>query len=110
MKIIFVSNYYNHHQSALSNALFKLTKENYYFIQTMPMEEERKALGWGKGRLPSYVKESYCSNEINQECIDLINRADVVIIGSAPNKIIKEILLTSPFTYFAIVSLGSDVK
>ena len=47
MKIVFVSNYYNHHQSAVSMALDKLTNGQYTFIQTEPMSEERLKLGYG---------------------------------------------------------------
>lgn len=88
MKIVFVSNYYNHHQASLSEAFFVLTDGNYYFIQTQPMEGERKQMGWGVARLPVFVKESYLSRESYDECIRLINDADVVITGSAPNKML----------------------
>lgn len=47
MKIVFLSNYFNHHQQSLSNELFSLTNGNYYFIETMPIEEERVKMGWG---------------------------------------------------------------
>lgn len=90
MKVVFVSNYYNHHQAALSEAFYKLTGGNYFFIQTMPMETERKAMGWGKEELPVFVKESYVDEKAYQDCIALINDADAVIIGSAPNHFIKD--------------------
>ena len=88
--IVFVSNYFNHHQSALSDAFYKKTNGNYYFIQTVPMEEERKNMGWGGISLPAYVKSAYTSEQSYTECIDLINTADVVIIGSAPNSLIEK--------------------
>ena len=46
MNIVFLSNYFNHHQKPLSDELFSLLKGNYYFIETMPIEEERVNLGW----------------------------------------------------------------
>ena len=58
MRIVFVSNYYNHHQAPLSETFYKKTEGNYYFIQTMPMEEERKKMRWGE-ILPDFVIESY---------------------------------------------------
>lgn len=88
--IVFVSNYFNHHQSALSDAFYKITNGNYYFIQTVPMEEERKNMGWGGISLPAYVKSTYTSEQSYCECVDLINTADVVIIGSAPNALIED--------------------
>ena len=83
MKIVFVSNYYNHHQSALSQELFTMTEGQYTFIQTEEMETDRKKLGWGL-ELPSYVKCSYEGKEIYRECARLVMEADVVITGGNP--------------------------
>ncbi len=90
MKVVFVSNYYNHHQSAISEEFFKQTNGQYRFIQTEPMEEERRNMGWGQKGLPSFVMESYKDKETYRRCVDLINSADVVIAGSAPEKIIRK--------------------
>ena len=79
MRIVFVSNYYNHHQAALSEALHTITDGRYYFIQTEPMDEERKGMGWGSIDLPEFVKLSYQSRESYQECMKLIKEADFVI-------------------------------
>ena len=84
MKIVFVSNYYNHHQAAVSSALYKLTKGQYVFIQTEEMETERKSLGWGGTELPSFVKCSYTDEKSRAECLHLIWEADLVIAGGSP--------------------------
>ena len=47
MKAVFISNYINHHQIPFSNALYEQLGDDYHFIQTEPMEEERIAMGWG---------------------------------------------------------------
>lgn len=90
MKVVFVSNYYNHHQSAISEEFFKQTNGQYRFIQTEPMEEERRNMGWGNNGLPSFVMESYKDKETYKQCVELINSADVVIAGSAPEKMIRK--------------------
>ena len=90
MKIVFISNYFNHHQAPLSEAFYKLTEGNYRFIQTQTIEEERTKLGWGENYVPDFVIKSYESNEVYQKCIALINDADVVITGSAPEKMIRK--------------------
>ena len=90
MKVVFLSNYYNHHQSAISEEFFKQTNGQYRFIQTEPMEEERRNMGWGQKGLPSFVIESYKDKATYSRCVDLINNADVVIAGSAPEKIIRK--------------------
>ncbi len=78
MKVTFVSNYINHHQIPLSNVLYEKLGENYVFIQTEPMEEERVRLGWNATDLPAYVRLSY---EEEEYCRQLILDSDVVIWG-----------------------------
>ena len=66
MTLTFVSNYINHHQIPLSNALYEKMGRDYLFIQTMPMEEERVAMGWGVDvRKIPYVR---CLYEEEYEC------------------------------------------
>ncbi len=79
MTITFVSNYINHHQIPFSNACYAGLGENYHFIQTEPMEEERVAMGWGAevGGIP-YVKYFY---EEEAYCRKLLAESDVVIFG-----------------------------
>lgn len=89
MRIVFVSNYYNHHQAPLSEAFYIKTNGNYYFIQTMPMEDERKKMGWEEN-LPDFVIESYKDKQSYDQALRLINEADVVIAGSAPEKMIRK--------------------
>ena len=79
MTFTFVSNYINHHQIPLSNALYKELGENYTFIQTMPMEQERVEMGWSVDvhSLP-YVQ---CLYEEEYECLKKIAESDVVMFG-----------------------------
>lgn len=44
--VVFISNYYTHHQADLSYQFSCLTNGEYWFIQTEEMSEERKQLGW----------------------------------------------------------------
>ena len=60
MKIVFISNYFSHHQKPLSEQLYALTDGNYRFIETEPMEEDRRNLGWGEEKQPLYVLDSVC--------------------------------------------------
>ncbi len=54
------------------------------------MEEERRNMGWGQKVLPSFVMESYKDKETYKQCVELINSAEVVIAGSAPEKMIRK--------------------
>lgn len=84
MKLTFVSNYINHHQIPLADRLYEELGENYHFIQTMPMETERVAMGWGvdAARIP-YVKLFY---EEESACRQLIMESDIVVFGGVEDE------------------------
>lgn len=99
MKIVFVSNYLTHHQKPFSDIMYSLSDCEYYFVSTEPMEEERLKLGWGENETPDYVKKSYISDDAYKTCKNIINNADVVICGSAPDKLIEERLKNNKLTF-----------
>lgn len=77
-KFVFVSNYLNHHQIPFCKAMYKQLGENFVFIQTEPMEEERLRMGWKKVEDCFYLKYYY---EEPEECQNLINNAEIVMFG-----------------------------
>lgn len=97
MRVTFVSNFINHHQIPFSNALYERLSDRYCFIETEPMEEERKNMGWEESNL-KYVHRLYEEEEL---CTDLIQNSDVVLAGWAPRgeKIIEERLLQGKVTF-----------
>ena len=86
MKIVFLSNFFNHHQSALSDALWKKTGGEYLFVETSPMPEERRKLGY------QTVEREYVFRFQGNEAwiIQKLREADVVIAGSAPEWLIRK--------------------
>lgn len=90
MKIVFVSNYFNHHQRPLSDALYAITEGNFHFIETAPMRSERRQLGYGWDDMPGYVLSAYQSDGAKREALELIMAADAVIAGSAPEAYLRE--------------------
>lgn len=88
MRVIFLSNFFNHHQKPLSDALFGHLGENYHFIETSYMAKSRRDLGYGGIEYPSYVIRP--DSAFSENTQKLIDTADVVIIGSAPEKLIKK--------------------
>ncbi len=79
MTFTFVSNYINHHQIPLCDALYKELGEDFTFIQTMPMEEERVAMGWAVDvRSLPYVS---CLYESEYECLKKVAESDVALFG-----------------------------
>ncbi len=75
--IVFVTNYYNHHQSPLAEALFRRTNGEYRFIAMSQIGAKRLNMGWGSEHAPFIL--SY--NQNPTLCQQLINDADVVING-----------------------------
>lgn len=86
MRIVFVSNYYTHHQAPFSEAMWLQLKGEYYFIATELFEKERIQMGWKADGFPQFVHQYADEKEL---CDRLISDADVVIIGSAPVRLIK---------------------
>lgn len=79
MVVTFISNYINHHQIPFSNACHELLGDNYHFVQTQPMEQERLAMGWNAGgEKLSYV---HCLYEEEEFCRKLIMDSDVLLAG-----------------------------
>lgn len=79
MTFTFVSNYINHHQIPLCEALYAQLGEDFTFVQTMPMEKERVEMGWSVNveEIP-YVE---CLYEKEYECLKKIMESDVVLFG-----------------------------
>lgn len=82
MRLVFVSNYINHHQMPLSQELQRLCQADggsYVFMQTQPMEQERVVMGWGEMlREADFVRNYWEDEEGGQRLID---EADAVIFG-----------------------------
>ena len=97
MKVVFLSNYYNHHQSSFSLAMDKLTNGNFYFIETAEMPKERIILGYNIEK-PNFVLQNYLNDEDKQKCQNIIDLADVVIWGSAPYNLLKTRLKAGKLT------------
>ena len=96
--IVFASNYFNHHQRYLSEALDEMTGHSFFFIETMEMELERKNMGWGTTDIPAYVLQAYDPAQ-RKKCRKLIQEADVVIWGSCPYGLILPRLLAHKLTF-----------
>lgn len=79
MKITMISNYINHHQIPFSNALYEKLGDDYRFIQTEPMEEERIQMGWGveAEKIPYVV---FLDKQL-ELCKQLINESDILLVG-----------------------------
>ncbi len=84
MKITVVSNYINHHQIPLAEEMYAVLGEDYRFIQTEEMEEERVKMGWDShtDKLP-YLLKYYEQPDL---CKRLIDESDIVIFGGTDDE------------------------
>lgn len=82
-KVVFVSNYINHHQIPVCNEWFRLLKGSFAFIQTEPMEEERLAMGWQTAEGLEYL---FCAYEQPQLCKEMIEQAKLVMFGGCEDE------------------------
>lgn len=87
--VVFISNYFNHHQKPFSNEMYRILGDGYKFLEVGKMGDFRKELGYKEEYLPYVYPCSIVSNNLSK-FIKLINEADVVIIGSTVEKLIKE--------------------
>ncbi len=88
MKIVFISNYYNHHQAAVCEALYRETGGGFVFLATEKMGEHRVKMGWQSLALPPFVIEA--QGDRIAEHRELINTAEVVILGHAHPSLVVE--------------------
>ena len=97
--LTFFSNYFNHHQHAFCDALYERLGEGFTFVETEPIEEFRSRMGWGKEGVPSYVLKSYLNEENGSRAYQLADDSDVVIIGTAPEDLIKRRMEDNKLTF-----------
>lgn len=96
ISFVFISNYLNHHQIPFCNAMYQLNKGKFWFIQTIPMEQERREMGWGidETKYP-YLLKSYESEEAGV----IINKCDVAVIGGTSDSYILERIKNKALTF-----------
>lgn len=101
MRIVFISNFFNHHEKFFCDEISKKPDVEFHFIQTMKMDEERIKLGWGIdiSNIP-YCSCSYGSNGEYAKALELCSIADVLILGSAPYEFIAERVKKNKQTFF----------
>lgn len=87
MKIIFFSNFMNHHQLSFSLAMAKRIGEGYTFVASEPLPEEQAALGYhDMNKQYPFVLTTYDSAENREKAMALALESDVIITGSAPER------------------------
>ena len=99
MKVVFITNYINHHQAPVADEFYRLLGENYCFVATIEMYEWRKKLGYPDFSDRPYLVNAYQSEGLRQKALDLAYHADVVIIGSAPEYFVSNRIKAGKLTF-----------
>lgn len=85
MKVVFFSNFLNHHQLPLCMEFIRQKGIDFVFVATEQIPKERLDMNYlDMNMMYEFVIRSYESNEAEKESYDLAVNADVAIFGSAP--------------------------
>lgn len=98
MKIVFVSNFLNHHQLPICNEFFNMDDVEFKFVATEPVPEERVKLGYQKKFDVPYLIEIKNDND-KKQVVKLLKECDIAIIGSSPYEL-EKIRIDSKKLYF----------
>ena len=79
--------------------MYKKLGDGFRFVETEPMEEFRSKMGWGKEDIPPYVLKCHLSADNDRLALRLSEEADVVIMGTAPEKYVKNRLDADKLTF-----------
>ncbi len=82
-RFVFLSNYINHHQIPFCQEMTERLEGSFAFIQTEPMEEERKKMGWDGNRALPFVVKYYDEPE---KCQKWIDTCEVLIFGGVDDE------------------------
>lgn len=98
MKIVFVSNYLSHHQIPFCDAISAIQDIECFFVSTDVMSLERRNLGY-RDIEKTYEIRTYNNAEALNRAKEIINDAEVVILGSAPDSYIIPRLKAGKLTF-----------
>lgn len=101
MKITFFSNFLNHHQLSFCKEMYGYIGEDFKFVATEPVPEERLNMGYhDMSTQYPFAINTYSSKKAYEEAVKLGNESDVVIIGSAPKLFIESRLKANKLTFY----------
>lgn len=95
MQIVYLSNFFNHHQKPLADELYSILGDSYSFIESWAgIPSEQAKLGYHTYDVPYVIKYSENKEKVDRLLLD----ADVVIYGEAPLSMIKDRILSGKLT------------
>ena len=99
MKLVFLTNLIHHHQIPLADEFYKVLGDDYKYVITETMPDFLLRGGYNNNVIKPYLL-SVADNSNNLEMVQgLVDDADVVIIGSAPETFVKKRLDNNKLTF-----------
>ncbi|MBQ7037058.1 MAG: glycosyltransferase [Clostridia bacterium] len=100
MKIAFCSNYFNHHQEAMSKALYNLSDGNFRFVARCTVGEERLRLGYeDMNKKYDFILRPYESEAQKKEALSWAIDCDVMIFGSGDEALFEKRMEKNGLTF-----------
>jgi glycosyltransferase involved in cell wall biosynthesis len=100
MKVVFISNYLNHHQVPFCEAMVRETEGRFTFVATTPVPSGRLKLGYADmNHAYDFTVCAYESDELKKKAMALAAECDLAIIGSAPDAYIRARLKARKLTF-----------
>ena len=84
MKIVFFTNFINHHQVHVADELYKVLGNNYTFVATSPIPENFLKNGYPNYSTRPYLLKAYENNANDKKARILAITSDIAILGAAP--------------------------
>lgn len=98
MEVVFLTNFLTHHQTPFCEEMYEKQGINFHLVVMRSADPEQRKLGYKElNDLYPYVIKTYEGRE--QEAMELCERADVVIWGSAPEKYTRKRLEQNKLTF-----------
>ena len=99
MNIVFLTNFLTHHQTPFCDAMYSQLQDEFHLIVMRPTDPEQKNLGYKNlNNLYPFVVKAYEGTQEEAFAMSLCEHADVVILGSAPQKYIQKRLKQNKVT------------
>ena len=100
MKVVFCSNYLNHHQLPFCKQMLRLTDNNFYFVSQKAVNEKRLSLGY-KNIANDYAFNirSYENQEEFHRAFKEVSDADYVLWASSKNEYLYDRLKNNKITF-----------
>lgn len=98
MKITYLTNLVNHHQIYVADELFKFYGYDYTYVAFEPLPDWLRKGGYQEIER-SYVLKAYESKENREKAERLAYDSDIVIIGTAPEYLVRKRLKENKITF-----------